>query len=107
MLTVHPVSLSIWGTAPLRYPEDQSAEEKTRQVIQEMADKAGARLGASRPASVTVRVVSGTAAEEIISASRDADLRIRSVIDRRCGAGNRSGAPGSARRHRTGNPWPG
>ena len=76
VLTVHPVSLSLSGLSALRYPEDRSDEEKTRQVVGEMAEKAVAQLGADRPASVTVRVVSGTVAEEIVNASRDADLLV-------------------------------
>jgi nucleotide-binding universal stress UspA family protein len=40
-----------------------------------VAEAAG-RLGGSRPASVTVRVVSGTAAQVLIDASRDADLLV-------------------------------
>lgn len=76
VLTVHPVSLSISGLAPLRYPEDRSDEEEARQAVEEMAEKAGAQLGAGRPVSVTVRIISGTVAEEIINASRDADLLV-------------------------------
>ena len=76
VLTVHPVSLSVSGMAPLRYPEDRAYEDEARQAAQEMADKAGAQLGADRPASVTVRAVSGIIAEEIINASQDADLLV-------------------------------
>lgn len=76
VLTIHPVSLSISGRATLRYPEDNPEEEKSRQAVEEMVEKAAAQLGAGRPASVTVRVVSGTVAEEIINASLDADLLV-------------------------------
>jgi nucleotide-binding universal stress UspA family protein len=76
VLTVHPVSLSISGLAPLRYPVDRSEEEKAGQAAEEMVEKAGAQLGAGRPGAVTVRVVSGTVAEEIVNASHDADLLV-------------------------------
>ena len=77
VLNVHPVSMGIWGTVPARYPEaDRPDEDKTRSAIGEMVEKVGAGLGAGRPSSVTVRVVSGTAPEEIIDASRDADLLV-------------------------------
>ena len=76
VLTVHPVSVSLSGLSPLRYPEDRPAEEKARQAVQEMVEKVCAQAGASSPASVTVRVVSGTAAEELIDASHDADLLV-------------------------------
>lgn len=75
VLTVHPVSKSVWGYAPLTYPEDKPEEEKARQSVEEMTEKVAAGFG-GRPASLTVRVVSGTAAEEIINASHDADLLV-------------------------------
>ena len=77
VLSVHTISMGIWGTVPARYPEaDRPEEEKARQAVEEMVEKAGAQLAGSRPASVTVRVTSGTASEEIIEASRDADLLV-------------------------------
>jgi nucleotide-binding universal stress UspA family protein len=76
VLNVHPVSMGIWGYAPLRYPEaDRPEEDKARQAVEEMVEKAGSELGDRRP-EMTVRVVSGTAAEAVIDASRDADLLV-------------------------------
>lgn len=76
VLNVHTVSVSISGLSSLRYPEDQPEEDKARQAVQEMVEKAGAQGGSSSPPSVTVRVVSGTAAEELVNASRDADMLV-------------------------------
>lgn len=77
VLTVHSVSMGIWGTVPARYPEaDRPDEEKVRETTEEMVEKVGAQLGGGRPASVTVRVISGTPAGEIVDASRDADLLV-------------------------------
>lgn len=76
VLNVHPVSTSIWGSAPLMYPEaDRAGEDKARQAVEEMVEKAGSQLGAERP-DVTVQVVSGTAAGVLIDASGEADLLV-------------------------------
>lgn len=76
VLNVHPVSTSIWGSAPLMYPEaDWAGEDKARQAVEEMVEKAGSQLGAERP-DVTVQVVSGTAAGVLIDASGEADLLV-------------------------------
>lgn len=76
VLHVHPVSTSIWGSAPLTYPEaDRRGEDKARQAVEEMVEKAAAQFGSDRP-EVTVQVVSGTAAGVLIDASGDADLLV-------------------------------
>lgn len=75
VLAVDPVSLSVWGGGPLPTQADHASRDKARQIAQEMTDKAvGLLTGDARPASVTVRAISGNPAEELISASRDADL---------------------------------
>jgi nucleotide-binding universal stress UspA family protein len=45
-------------------------------VAEEAVAKAAAQLGGSRPVPVTVRVVTGLPAQELIEASRDADLLV-------------------------------
>jgi nucleotide-binding universal stress UspA family protein len=75
ILAVDPVALSAWTGAPIRSEADEAGREHARQATQEAADKAvGQLVGEARPASVTISAVSGNAAEELISASRDADL---------------------------------
>ena len=74
VLTVHPVARSHWSGNPIIYPEDQPAQEAARQAAEEAVSKAASQLGDARPASVTVRAVSGLPAQELVAASQDADL---------------------------------
>jgi nucleotide-binding universal stress UspA family protein len=74
VLTVHPVAGSKWTGDPVIYAEDQPQEERDRHAAEEAVAKALSRLGEARPASVTVEAVSGVPAQELIAASRDADL---------------------------------
>ena len=74
VLAVHPVAASGWTGNPIILPADEPELEKTRQAAEEAVAKAAIHLGESQPASVTVRAVNGFAAEELINASRDADL---------------------------------
>jgi nucleotide-binding universal stress UspA family protein len=75
VLVVDPIALSAWTGAPIRSEADEAGREHARQAAQEATDKAVGQLtGEARPASVTVHAVSGNAAEELISASSDADM---------------------------------
>jgi len=74
VLTVHPVARSNWTGNPIVYPEDQPELEKSRQAAEEAVSTAAGKLGGAKPASVTVRAVNGVPAQELISASADADL---------------------------------
>jgi nucleotide-binding universal stress UspA family protein len=84
VLAVHPVLVSQWTGNPVRFPGDPTAEEEARQAAQEETNKVTSQLGDAQPASVTVKVVSGSPAAELIAASRDADLV---VVGRRGGGG--------------------
>jgi len=75
VLAVDPVAISAWTGAPIRSEADEPGREQARQAAEAAADKAAGQLGGeARPASVTVSAVSGNAAEELINASRGADL---------------------------------
>jgi nucleotide-binding universal stress UspA family protein len=75
VLTVDPVALSAWTGAPIRSEADEPAREHAEQAAKQAADEAAGHLtGEAQPISVTVRAVSGNPAEELINASRDADL---------------------------------
>jgi nucleotide-binding universal stress UspA family protein len=77
-LTVLTVQQAIRGYSgtPVAYPGDEALAERARQAAQDAADKALAQLGDSGPASVTVQAVLGLPAEELLSASRDADMLV-------------------------------
>jgi nucleotide-binding universal stress UspA family protein len=74
VLAVHQVAGNHWTGAPEVYPSDQPETDKMRQTAQDVVQKAVDAAGEPGPASVTVRAVSGIAAQELISASRDSDL---------------------------------
>ena len=76
VLTVHLVLQSGWTGNPITFPEDSEELEKERQAAEEMTLKATSQLGEARPASVTVRAVNGFPSQELINASREADLMV-------------------------------
>lgn len=76
VVTVNPVMASAWTGNPVILPPDEPAVEHARAVAEEAAGKATSQLGDARPTSVTVRAVSGFIAEELISASRDAEMLV-------------------------------
>ncbi|MGO9139889.1 MAG: universal stress protein [Streptosporangiaceae bacterium] len=73
VLTVHPVAAQ-WTGHPMVLPADAPEVERARQAAEEMTSKALSQLSDGKPASVTVRAANGLVADELISASRDADL---------------------------------
>ena len=74
VVAVHQVPVSGWTGNPIILGADVPELEKTRHAAEEAVSKAAAQLGESRPASVTLRAANGFPAEELINASRDADL---------------------------------
>lgn len=76
VLTVHVVPSSPWTGNPVILAQDPAEEEKVRKAAEQLTAEVTARLGDSKPESVTVRSVTGYPANELISASRDADLLV-------------------------------
>ena len=65
--------MSFWGLHTL--PDGDSDREQARRAVQEFVDKAA--IGASGTApQVTVNVTTGEPAEELVIASRDADMLV-------------------------------
>ena len=83
VLAVHQVAGNHWNAAPEIYPADAPEAEKMRQSAQELVQKLIEASGGPGP-SVTVRAVSGIAAQELIKASNDSDLV---VVSSRGGGG--------------------
>jgi len=75
VMTVHELIRGYYG-GMVEYPDDHIRAEKTRQLVQAEADSVASELGDSAPASVTVRVVSGSPVEELVNAGKDADLLV-------------------------------
>jgi len=63
-----------WTGNPNIFDQHQPGRDIARQSVEKAVGQAAARLGDSRPASVTVQVLSGTPAEILINASGDADM---------------------------------
>jgi nucleotide-binding universal stress UspA family protein len=76
VVTVHDVPASGWTGGPIILPADEPALERAHQAAGDAVAKAAAALGESKPPSVEVRAVNGFPAQELIEASRDADLLV-------------------------------
>jgi nucleotide-binding universal stress UspA family protein len=74
VLAVHEVAASAWTGNPIILPGDKPAVETIRKAVEETVEKAAAQLGEPQPPSVTVRAINGFAAQELVDASRNADL---------------------------------
>jgi nucleotide-binding universal stress UspA family protein len=74
VITVHLVPMSGWTGNPIILPADTDVLEQARQAAEELTGKVTSQLGDARPTSVKVRAVNGFPAQELIEASRDADL---------------------------------
>jgi nucleotide-binding universal stress UspA family protein len=68
---VRPVTGVYWGVHS--YPEDAHNPEVARKAIQQIVEQAGNEIGERAP-RVIVTVVTGDPPEELIKASRDADM---------------------------------
>jgi len=75
VITVYRTMVGYWGGA-VAFPEDHALAEKARKEAQEATDKALALAGAARPEKVTVEVLSGLPAEELVAVSKDADILV-------------------------------
>jgi nucleotide-binding universal stress UspA family protein len=74
-MTVHELIRGYFG-GRVEFPDDHILAEKARQVVQAEVDSVASDLGVSAPASVTVRVASGSVVEELINAAKDADMLV-------------------------------
>jgi nucleotide-binding universal stress UspA family protein len=72
VLAVQQVAKSGWDTT-IVYPEDVTAKDKIQIAAQKIVDDVVAEAS-NRPPSVTVRAEIGTPAEQLVSASEDADM---------------------------------
>ncbi|MGD0375458.1 MAG: universal stress protein [Streptosporangiaceae bacterium] len=68
---VRPATGIYWGV----HPENSFKPELARKSLQEFADNVASEVGGTVP-EITVSVATGEVAEELIKASRDADLLV-------------------------------
>jgi nucleotide-binding universal stress UspA family protein len=79
VISVSPIVTGIYGPgyAPADYyPAEEESRAQAAKATQDLVDEAIERRGAAPAAAVTVRALSGTAADELINASADADLLV-------------------------------
>jgi nucleotide-binding universal stress UspA family protein len=68
--------MSGWTGNPIKLPRDAADLDRERQAAEELTAKALGQLGDAQPPSVTVRAIIGFPAEELIEATRTADLMV-------------------------------
>ena len=73
VLTVHPAIVGYYGGV-VTSPQDLELTEQAQAAVQAEADKVLAGLNGPHPESVTVKAVHGFPVEELINASKEADL---------------------------------
>jgi nucleotide-binding universal stress UspA family protein len=79
VITVSPVTSAIYGPgyAPQDYyPAEEQSRMQAEKATQQLVSEAIERRGGPPAAPVTVRALSGVAADELINASADADLLV-------------------------------
>ena len=74
VLAVHEVPKSYWGRIPVVGAPDEAMLAQLRQEAEELTHRVASSLGNAQPAQVNVRVVSGFVVQELVDASREADL---------------------------------
>lgn len=76
VLAVHAVPASYWTGKPTLLPDDEGRVGEVREAAESAVASATAKLGESKPEYVTVTAVDGFPAQELIKASKDADLLV-------------------------------
>jgi nucleotide-binding universal stress UspA family protein len=74
VLTVHEAIMSYATGNPVTYEDDSEVLGKQQRVVEETVQKVSGQLRLAKSAPVSVRAVSGFPAQELIDASREADL---------------------------------
>ena len=73
VLTVHPAVVGYFGGV-VTTPQDLELTEQVQAAVKAEADKVLAAMDGPHPVSVTVRAVHGFPVEELVNASREADM---------------------------------
>jgi nucleotide-binding universal stress UspA family protein len=73
VLTVHPAIVGYFGGV-VTSPGDLDLTEQTQAAVKVEADRVLAALDGPHPESVTVKAVHGFPVEELVNASKDADI---------------------------------
>jgi nucleotide-binding universal stress UspA family protein len=73
VLTVHPAIVGYFGGV-VTTPQDMELTEQVQAAVKAETDKVLAALDGGHPESVTVRAVHGFPVEELVNASKEADM---------------------------------
>lgn len=76
VLTVQQSTISSWSDNPNVAEDDKAELGKDRRTVEEAVREVAGQLGEAKRPSVTVRGVMGSPAEELLDASRDAELLV-------------------------------
>ena len=76
VLAVNEVAASQWTGNPAVMPQDAVMLQQAQQAAEDAANKAASELDEAERPEVTVTAMNGFAAQELISASEDADLLV-------------------------------
>jgi nucleotide-binding universal stress UspA family protein len=74
VITIFRRAVSHWGAGAVTNPQEHAVAMQAREAAQDATDKALAHAGDARPKSVTVEASGGIPAEELVNASKDADM---------------------------------
>jgi nucleotide-binding universal stress UspA family protein len=74
VVAAHSAAVGYFGT--ISYPEDQVVTQRAREAARKETEEALERLGEPVPPQVNIQAVTGTPAEELLLAARDADLLV-------------------------------
>lgn len=74
VITVQPVPASPWTGNPVLLGRDAEDQDKLLHAAEELTANVTSQLGEARPETVKVRAVSGFPAQELVEASKNADL---------------------------------
>jgi nucleotide-binding universal stress UspA family protein len=68
-----PATIIFWGVRT--YPQSTDSEDRVRNAVEELVDKVANEIGGPLP-ETSVSVAAGNPAEELVRASRDADMLV-------------------------------
>ncbi len=74
VISAYRTTMGFWGGPGGAYSQDFELSTHARKDAEDATDKALANAGGARPEKVTVRAVCGIPAEELVAASKDADM---------------------------------
>jgi nucleotide-binding universal stress UspA family protein len=76
VVTVHEISHSFWTGRPVVLSADEDQLAAAKAAATELTDKTISELGEAKPAMVTVKAISGFAADELLTAANGADMLV-------------------------------